>query len=179
MSSRSETLANAIESALPLLERFLPGFDDANRTRQAPGIPNHAAWTLGHLALYARRAADLIAGHDDPQPLPETDFVTADARGGDARRYDTESICYGSTPTDEPAIYPAWDRSVEIHAAAQTRLISAVRAADDAALDRDIAWGRTPLNAEQLAVRMLFHLGTHTGQLVDLRRGLGIPALFS
>ena len=50
MSGATE-LAEAIGSTRELLVRYLQGFDDANATAQAPGLPNHAAWTLGHLAL--------------------------------------------------------------------------------------------------------------------------------
>ncbi|MEQ8770829.1 MAG: DinB family protein [Phycisphaerales bacterium] len=178
MSARSETIANAITESLPLFERYLAGFGDANRTSQAPGLPNHAAWTLGHLALYARRAADLVEGHDGPQPLPDTDFVTGDGRAGDARRFDTESVCFGSTAVDDPAIYPAWDRCVGICRSGYERLAHAVSGSSDARLDRAVAWGSTGCTAERLAARMVFHLGTHTGQLIDLRRGLGMPALF-
>lgn len=174
MPTRAEILADSLNVARPLFDRFLAGFDDANRTRQAPGLPNHAAWTLGHLALYHHRAADRLLGHDDPRPLPERDFLSADGRGGNAERFDTESVCYGSSPTDEPAIYPGWLRCVEIHDAAWARLVETVRAGDDAMFDRPVPWGATPFPGSALVTRMLMHLATHGGQITDLRRALGM-----
>ncbi|MEZ6317311.1 MAG: hypothetical protein R3B49_00965, partial [Phycisphaerales bacterium] len=98
MNARAEILATALDATLPLFERFLAGFDDSNRTKQGPSLPNHAAWTLGHLALYHHRAADRVLGHDDPQALPESDFVKGDGHAGDGERFDSESVCYGSHP---------------------------------------------------------------------------------
>jgi hypothetical protein len=57
-----------------LLKRYLRGFDDSNSTLQAPGLPNHLAWTLGHLAINLHRTAERF----DKQPLPASDFITAD-----------------------------------------------------------------------------------------------------
>lgn len=174
---RAAVLADALETALPLFTRFLVGFDDTNHTRQAPGMPNHVAWTLGHLALYHHRAADRVLGHDEPQPLPEQDFISGDGRSGTADRVDTESVCYGSVPTDNPSIYPTYARLLELHDAALNRLISTARSADREMLDRMVPWGSTPFAADKLLVRMIMHLGTHTGQITDLRRGLGMKSV--
>ncbi|GJM19403.1 MAG: hypothetical protein DHS20C14_16160 [Phycisphaeraceae bacterium] len=179
MTTRSECLARAIEDTIPLIERYLAGFDDANRVRQAPGIANHAAWTLGHLAFIAARATGRIDGHDDPQPLPEDEFVMGDCTGGDATRFDTESVCVFSTPTDDAGHYPSWGRCLEIFASTHARLIASARGASDAQLDRPVAWGASSISAEQLGNRMVFHIGTHTGQLIDLRRAIGIPQIMS
>lgn len=176
---RAPILSTALESALPLFTRFLAGFDDTNHTKQAPGMPNHCAWTLGHLALYHHRTADRLLGSDDPQPLPETDFLSADGRGGTPQRVDTESVCFGSTPTDEPSIYPTFERLFDIHERAWSRLAKTVRNADAAAFDRTIRWGSASFPAELLVTRMLMHLGTHTGQISDLRRGLGMPSVIA
>jgi len=177
MNARAEMLADALGVTRPLFDRFLAGFDDTNRTTQGPSLPNHAAWTLGHLALYHHRAADRVLGHDDPRALPESDFVVGEGRGGDADRFDTESVCYGSRPTDEPAIYPGWGRCVAIHGAAWARFVETVRSADDAMLDRMVAWGASPFPASALVTRMQFHLATHAGQITDLRRALGLGSV--
>ena len=172
---RAATLARSLETALPLFTRFLAGFDDSNRTHQAPGIPNHCAWTLGHLALYHHRTADRLLGTDEPQALPADDFVSADGRGGSPDRVDTELVCYGSTPTDDPSLYPGFDRLMQIHDRSWQRLIDTVRSGDASMFDRAIAWGSSSFPGEQLVTRMIVHLGTHAGQICDLRRGLEMP----
>ena len=173
----SDLLADAVAEGRILLERYLAGFDDANRTKQPPGLPNHAAWQLGHLALNMHRVAERL----DLSPLPEADFVTGDGRAGGgaggAGRFDTESVCFASGPVDDPALYPDWERCVAIFRAAASRLEGALRNAGDGALDRAIPWGRAETTIATLAMRMVFHNGTHAGQIVDLRRALGMKGV--
>ncbi|CAN5667206.1 hypothetical protein BH09PLA1_BH09PLA1_17540 [soil metagenome] len=173
-SSRQALLAEMLRQSRDLLHRYLRGFDETNRTRQATGLPNHLAWTLGHLAITMHRCAERI----DARPLPQGDFVTGDGRGGDGNRFDTEAVCFGSTPTYDVAIYPSWPRCMEIFDSAIERLARAISEADDAKLDSKTKWGNgeTPLYA--LSGRMVFHNGTHCGQIADLRRALGMGSIF-
>ena len=53
-----DLLADSVLASSALLSRYLVGFNDQNRTTQAPGLPNHAAWCLGHLSLTMHRACD-------------------------------------------------------------------------------------------------------------------------
>jgi hypothetical protein len=168
---RNELLASGVEQSCMLLSRFLPGFSDANHTKQAPGLPNHCAWCLGHLALTMHRVAGMIDGGG----LPLEAFIEGSDRG-DARRFGVESVAFGSTPTDDPSRYPAFARCVEVLDEAAARLAGALRAADDAKLEKAVAWGKaqTPTTPGELALRMVFHNGVHCGQLTDLRRALGM-----
>lgn len=173
-STQGHALADALAAGMPLFERFLVGFDDANLTRQAPGLPNHAAWTLGHLALTTHRCADKLAGHTEPQPLPEGDF-RAPGSALDPKRFDPDTVAFASTPSPDPARYPRWDACRSAYERGHHRLIAAIRSATDEHLARPVPWGSTTITGDELAVRMLFHLGTHTGQIVDLRRALAMP----
>jgi hypothetical protein len=168
--SRTETLIAAVETSRETVHRFLVGFDEVNRTRQAPGMPNHAAWTLGHLALTLHRCAERVDGVD----LPAADFLTGDGHAGTAERYDTESICFNSQPADEPDHYPALQCGAAIFNAACDRLIATVRGATDAQLDAEIQWFSGSMSMFDLLLRVTFHNALHAGQLVDLRRGLGL-----
>ena len=175
-TSSSDLLAELVVESSALLKRYLRGFDDANRTRQAPGLPNHVAWTMGHLALVLHRCAGKFEGTTD---LPAGDFVTGDGRGGDAHRFDTESICFGSVPADDATLYPSWARCVSIFDAAIDRLAIAIRRADDARLDSMTSWGAGTITLRATAGRMVFHNGTHAGQIADLRRALGFGSIFA
>ncbi len=53
-------------------------------------------------------------------------------------------------------------------------LQEAVRSAGDGGLGKQVRWGRGGTTAGHLAMRMIFHNGVHCGQLVDLRRALGM-----
>jgi hypothetical protein len=153
MSSASQ-LADAIGSTRELFMRFFEGFDDANATAQAPGLPNHAAWTLGHLALTMHRAAEQIAGVDH------------------ALAWDPEPYAFGSKPSAAREAYPLLAELLENFHRAFDLLLDAIRGAGDDGLARTVTWGANPVAARDLALRMAFHNGTHCGQLVDLRRVL-------
>jgi hypothetical protein len=177
--NRQDTIAEAVLSTRHGVTRFLAGFDDSNHTRQAPSLPNHVAWNLGHLALTMHRAAGLIRPGDT---LPKSDFVEGGtpSGGGDARRFATESVAFGSKPVNDPAQYPGLARCVEIYNGACAAVAAAVRGVPDATLDEVVPWGGGQgLPRWLLALRMMTHNGMHAGQIADLRRALGFKSIFS
>lgn len=169
-----DVIAEAVDASRTQMFRYLAGFDESNRTRQAPSLPNHAAWVLGHCALTMHRVAEKL----DAGPLPSGDFI-ASATQGDASRFATESVSFGSTPTDQPSHFPSLERSKAIYVAAIERLMAAVRAASDAKLQEVIPWGPVQLPLYQAAIRMAMHNGMHIGQLANLRRALGFKSIFA
>jgi hypothetical protein len=171
--NQQETLAGAVRSSRDLFLRFLAGFDESNRTRTAPALPNHVAWNLGHCALVMHRGAERLDG----APLPAEDFVTGDGTAGDADHFDTESVSFGSAPADVPDEYPTLVRARAIFVTACDRLEAAARDASDAALQKTAPWGGGAIANGDLVVRMCFHNGTHAGQLTDLRRALGLGSV--
>ncbi|MEO1277919.1 MAG: DinB family protein [Planctomycetota bacterium] len=172
---QGELLAHNVMNAQTLFERFLAGFDDSNRTSQAPSLPNHLTWTLGHLAITAHRGAHRVLGLEGLQPLPADDFLEGDR--GNTTHYATEAVSFGSQPIDDPGAYPSIERGLEVMHAAHETLAEALRNADDASLDRETPWGASTVSVTDLALRMGFHIGTHTGQIVDLRRALGLGSV--
>jgi hypothetical protein len=174
--NRAEAIAEGILSTKQSFARYLVGFDDSNATRQAPGLPNHAIWSLGHCALTMHR----VAANFDGLPLPDADFVVGHSSGGgNARQFATESVAFGSRPVDSPKDYPALARGIEIYNAACDRLAAAVKSVPDARLDDTVLWGPMTLPLYLLALRMIGHNGMHTGQNADLRRSLGFKSVFS
>ncbi len=174
MTSRAETLAQSVILSRDLLKRYLAGFDDTNHTRQASDLPNHVAWTLGHLAHTMHRVAEKIDG----APMPSEAFFTGTGRG-DSRRFDTEAVCFGSKPVVEGAAYPGLARCIEIFDQAIDRLAAALTKADEAALDRMMPWGSIEVPVWAATARMVFHNGAHTGQIADLRRALKLKSIFA
>lgn len=162
-----DALAEAAIACKAALTRFLPGFTEANGAAQTEHLPNHVLWTLGHVAFYLHTAA----GRLDGQPTPESDFGPDVGRRA---RYVSDSIGFGSSPTADAERYPSLARGVQIFEAACDRLARAVRRADDAALEKQVDWVGTQVPLALLIFRVLFHAGVHTGQILDLRRGLGL-----
>jgi hypothetical protein len=188
---RRDTLAEGVLATKTLLARYLVGFDDSNHTKMAEKLPNHVAWTLGHLALTMHRTAEKLDG----KVPPPGDFLPTGAmghqrQGAHAERvspysvvpveaYDPESVSFGSKPVDDPRLYPGFTRCGQIYNAACDRLAAAVRGVDDAALDKTVKWGQADIPLWSLVMRMVFHNGTHTGQIADLRRALGFKSVFA
>ena len=171
MGDRAVLLAEGIEASRLATELFFTGFDDSNRTVQAPGLPNHFAWTLGHLAFVMHRAAERFDG----RPLPEDDFVGA-ARG-DATRFAIEGVAKDSVPISDASAYPRDSRCREIFSNAAARLVSAVRTVGDDKLATTTKWGPREMTLSALASRMSFHNGFHAGQLASLRKALGMKGM--
>lgn len=174
-----DALADAVGSCKQLMGRYLVGFTDANHTRQAPGLPNHVAWSLGHCAMTMHRVAEKLDG----RPFPPADFHVGTAPPSEAgkppTRFGTELVAFGSKPQDAPPEYPSFSRCVEIYEAACDRLAEAVRAAADDKLDSTVDWGAGQSPMRLLITRMVFHNGMHTGQIADLRRSLGMGSIFA
>ena len=165
------TLARAVEMTEGLFTRFLSGFDDTSRTTQAPGVPNHAIWILGHCGLTMHRVAHLLDG----APLPDSDYIIGDGTSGTPDLFDTATVCKDSTPRDEPDAYPLLARGLDAYTAAIRRLASAVRGSSTESLQQPIEWHGARLTHGELVLRVCFHNGCHAGQLTDLRRVLGLP----
>ncbi len=131
-----QMLAEAVLASRGLLTRYLDGFDEESRTRQATNLPNHVVWCLGHCALTMHRAAELLDGRS----ISETDFTT-DATADCAHRFNAESIALGSCPTEDADCYPTLARALEIYETACDRLAACARVADDDTLNRTVQWG--------------------------------------
>jgi len=163
-----ETLAGTVAACKGLSTRFLPGFTNANRTAQATHLPNHLMWTLGHVSYFLH----VTAGRVDGKPVPEKDFGSDTGRR--ASRYCVASIGFDSKPVDDPKGYPSLARGLAIFESACDRLAAAAKKADNAKLARKVDWLGMKAPLAQIIARSVFHVGVHTGQLLDLRRALGL-----
>lgn len=168
--TRQQTLAETVRQSRALLARYFKGFNDTNHTMQAPHLPNHLAWTLGHLALVMHNAAR----HFDGKDLPETDFIQGVHQTSDGRRYVSSMLGMKSQPIADAAKYPSCARCIEIFDHAIDRLAGSVESADDAKLDSVVPYGQMQISLWTAITRNVFHNGTHCGQIVDLRRALGL-----
>jgi hypothetical protein len=172
--SRAEVLAEGVLSTKVLLSRYLMGFDEATALQQGPNLPNHVIWNLGHLALTMHRVGNMLDG----KGIPESELAEgqdAAARGA----FWLDSVAFGSAPASDEQMYPSLMRAMAIYNGACDRLAAAIRSADAAMLDKQVAWGAGTLPLWSLTIRMVFHNGFHTGQIADLRRTFGFQSIFS
>ncbi|HBS29593.1 MAG TPA: hypothetical protein DEB06_09135 [Phycisphaerales bacterium] len=173
MNDLQTALVQVIANSRQGVHRYLVGFDEGNRTAQGPSLPNHAAWTLGHCALTMHE----VAGRLDAGPLPDADFVHG--RTGDERRFATEAVAFGSTPSPDAALYPTLARCIGIFDHACDRFSNGASGASAAALEQSTPWAGSAMPLWHLVIRVSQHNAMHAGQLIDLRRALGMKRIFS
>jgi hypothetical protein len=176
--TKQELLADALLSTKLLVGRYLTDFTDVTRVRQTPDLPNHVAWSLGHLAITMLRVVEKING----TPPPADEFVTTGHSQGsiDHGYFDTEAVSFGSrSPDDQYHHWPTLERSRAIFDRACDALAATVRGLNDAELERPIQWGTMQIPIWSAITRMIFHNGSHTGQIADLRRALGMKSIFA
>ena len=132
-------------------------------TAQPSGLANHAVWSLGHLAVsmpfFASVAGVTIS------PLPESYGPLFSA---------------GTKPTAAATDYPPAAEVVAAFTQATADFIAAIEKLTDADLAQpspkaDGFFAITKLDA---VARASWHEGWHTGQLVLVRKALGLPPLF-
>lgn len=176
--NRPDTIAEAVLSTKQIAARYFAGFDDSNRTKQAPTLPNHFAWNLGHAAQTMHRAAEKISGG---YVISHNDFIIGGtpSGGGDKTRFAIASVAAGSKPVDDPAQYPSFSRCIDIYNHACDTVADIVRHVPDEELDELVEWGPMKMPRWLLALRMMTHNGMHIGQIADLRRAFGFKSINS
>lgn len=135
-------------------------------TRQSPEVVNHPAWTLAHLIHYHPAIISLARGEAvaDPATAPH------------AERYDA-----GSTPVDDPSLYPAKDALLAQYRAGHEEVVKLLKTAPSGRLTQppglprwEQAFGTT---RHALVYLMHYHESLHLGQVMVWRRAMGRPAL--
>ena len=110
-------------------------------------------------------------GGSTGRPGRESDFGPDAGKG--RGRYTDSAIGFDSKPVNDPAeVSDAGPGRGDFDAACD-RLAAAVRGANDATLAKKIDWMGMQIPLAQLVTRVMFHVGVHTGEILDLRRALG------
>ena len=169
--TEAHILAASIESTEPLLLRYAEGFDDVTAIRQLNGLPNHLLWILGHCGFTMQRVGAFLDGGE----VSDADYRS---QPGEVDTYfRVDAICRDSVPREYAADYPSLARGQEIFSSAISRLASAVRNTPSEQFSSPVEWHEGPIELSQLMHRVCFHNACHAGQIVDLRRGLGLPRI--
>lgn len=131
-------------------------------TAQVPGLPNHALWTLGHLAT----------------SMPFFAAVAGVSVGALPEGYDA-LFGMGSKPTGDSAAYPPaveviaqYERTFREFCAAIEKLSDAELAEPSAKVDSGIV----KLKLDALS-RAAWHEGWHAGQVSLTRKAIGLAGL--
>lgn len=120
---------------------------------------NHPAWVIGHLAFAVDRHAT---------------FLGAEQTLGDWK----EKFGFGSTPTTDPADYPAKDELIAAWHGSNDRLIAILESASPeqlAAANEHVRPESLPTLGDFFTFSMAGHTAIHLGQLSAWRRAGGRP----
>jgi hypothetical protein len=141
--------------------KHLEAIADGAMTRQPAGIPNHAAWTMGHLIMLQGVILPMVRGEAPVDPMTVADGKV---------------YGHGSTPTDDPGIYrsradlmkeyEANSKAIEGALAETTPEILEAPAPIARWVERWGTVGRT------VAYMTMTHEAYHLGQLAVWRRAL-------
>jgi hypothetical protein len=147
-----------------LLERMLADISADQFCQQPPGLPNHPAWLVGHLAFV--RVAMLKQLGDTPTEFPEA-WLPLFGRN--------------STPNDELANYPSKTELWDVFSRLQQMAITRVMALTPEQLEQphgiETFKKSLPTLGDLILQMLVAHDGLHVGQLSDWRRALGYPRL--
>ncbi len=172
MSRIGEMIAASATPGILMARRLLAGVTPQNYARLArPGgvvVPsNHAAFVLGHLALYPARTMERLGRRDPGVECPAA-YVALFEAGVECR--------------DDPdgSIYPSLEELSERYFSGYEKAQRAVHdAADEVFSAPNPAEGRSREMLPTLGAVFAFYLGghvmNHLGQLSAWRRCLGLP----
>lgn len=154
-------LISSFDRSVAFMRDSVADLSDEEMVAQPPGVPNHAAWTIGHII----HSCQAIAGE-----LGVAAWLAADweSRFG-----------YGSSPTAVAAQYPSKAALAALLDDSSCRLRNALLALDDAALAQplpDAAMrAMLPTKGHAILQIVVAHTAYHAGQLAVWRRAIGRP----
>ena len=155
-------LVACFDRTVAYMHESVADLSDDDIVLQPAGVPNHAAWTLGHVI----HSCQAIAAELGVEPWLPDDW---ESRFG-----------YGSSPTAVVSQYPSKVALLAALGEASRRLQTALRGMDQAALAEPLPDERVrellPTKGHALLQVVAAHTAYHAGQLAAWRRAIGRPA---
>lgn len=159
-------LLDGWQQNLAAMRRLWPTLPPDRITAQPQGVVNHPAWTVSHMNHY--HPAILCMARGEP--------VSDPGLHSDAGRYDA-----GSTPVDDPGLYPTPQQLWQTYLAGHERIAVALAGAGDRLLNQPPGLPRWAASfattATILSYLMVYHEATHIGQVMVWRRAMGMAPL--
>jgi len=143
------------------LEKSVADLQEREMVAQPAGLPNHATWTLGHVAFSCQGLTVELGG----KPWLPDDWEAP--------------FGYGSKPSPEIASYPNRAEMLAFLADSSDRLQQALRAIDNAFLNKSnesLPDESFPTMGHLLLQVVVGHTAYHAGQLAVWRRAIGKPS---
>jgi hypothetical protein len=155
-----EPIVHSFSYSLGYLREQVADLSDRQMTFQPEGVPNHPAWTIGHLVFIAQA----IGGVAGLESWLNAEWVRL--------------FGPGSTPISDAGAYPSKETLLAALNDAEERLADAIRDLDEAALDRpfpDPAYKDIfPTVRHAFTQVLIGHTSFHVGQISVWRRAVGL-----
>lgn len=152
-------LVGCFERTLAFMQESVADLSDEDMVLQPAGVPNHAAWTLGHVI----HSCHAMAGELGVEPWLPSEWES--------------QFGYGSSPTALVSQHPSKSALLAALAEASHRLRSALREMDEAALAGPLPDEKVrdmlPTKGHALLQVVAAHTAFHAGQLAVWRRAIG------
>jgi len=149
----------SFDRSLAYIRELVADLTDEEMVMQPPGVPNHGAWTLGHIIFSCEQIAQLLG----VEPWLPADW---EARFG-----------YGSTPGPQALAASGKSGALAAFADAGQHLRAALLGIDESNLYRPLpdeqARAILPTVADALVQIVAAHTAFHAGQLAAWRRAIG------
>jgi uncharacterized damage-inducible protein DinB len=156
-------LVGCFERTLAFMRDSVADLSDEDMVLQPPGVPNHAAWTLGHI-IYSCQA---MAGELGVEPWLPGDWES--------------QFGYGSSPTAVITQYPRKAALLPALEDASRHLRTALQATNETALAEPLpdetVRGMLPTKGHAILQIVAAHTAYHAGQLAVWRRAIGRPSV--
>ena len=148
-------LVGTFDDSTAFIEKSVADLSDDEMVRQPVGVPNHAAWTLGHI-IYSCQGIAVELGMEPWLPETwESDFG------------------YGSKPLPDTGRYLTNAEMLKLFADSTCRLRQALLTADKSILGSRLPDDELPTMTHLLLQVVLGHTSYHVGQLAVWRRAIG------
>ena len=146
---------------LNCLQQLSADLEDEKMCRQPNGVVNHAKWTLGHMVMASDHLA-VSLGLEKAAPEAWSQLFDI-----------------GSTPRDDPSIYPTKDEILSLLSQQHARVGEALEKSDPQAFEApnpvEGLRGQFPTAGDLVTYLLTAHEGSHVGQLICWRRAMGLP----
>lgn len=136
-------------------ENSILDLSETEMVEQRLGVPNHAAWTIGHIIFSCQEIAVELG---TKRWLPES----WESKYG-----------YGSAPSSERLEYPSKQVLMKLFADSTSRLRAALLESDELFLSKRLSDDDFPTMTHLLLQVVIGHTSYHIGQLAVWRRAIG------
>lgn len=151
-------LLHTFDATVKYIKASVADLSERQMVEQPAGVPNHAAWTLGHV-IHSCQGIAVELGAE--AWLPDDWEAT---------------YGYGSTPCPDVRRCPRKDELLALLADGASRLRQALLATDETLLRRELPDETLPTMAHLLLQVVVAHTAYHAGQLAVWRRAIGKPS---